>query len=118
MTPEHLRERLAKMPKFVRDEVARLEADVATLERQLKDQEAVKSNVLITSGLSKRGLPQDSHVLFVLGEYGEEVTVRHEKSEPGTLNLHGSSRLILYPSSSNVVHLRIDHPFFKRKAKT
>lgn len=107
MTPEKLEEKLAKMPAFVREEIARLRANVASLEQRLNVQRAQKTKVrsIASDGSTKLALPDDTTVRFTLRTHAE-IDVRIEKN---TLYIHtnGFGSTTIVPRASNCFNIAV-----------
>jgi hypothetical protein len=111
-----LKARLAKMPSFVRDEIARLKAEITGLQEQLASNPG--SNVLIPHypdphypDQGNRGLPENSTIRFVVDKKRERhIDVSHARhSKAGELiTLRGShGQLMVLPNASNTITLKM-----------
>ena len=113
--PERLKARLAKMPSFVRDEIARLKAEITGLQEQLVSNPG--SNVLIPHypDQGNRGLPENSTIRFVLDKKRERhIDVSHARHSGDArkagelITLRGShGQLMVLPNASNTITLKM-----------
>ncbi len=117
---EHHKARLAKMPSFVRNEIYRLECEIARLNGLLHANP--DSNVVI-SGWDGRenkpritGLPRDSTIRFVLdAKRDRHIDVGHASknidrsaTEPTLITVRGShGQLVVLPNASNTISLKL-----------
>lgn len=103
---------LSKLPKWAQHEITRLRGDLARARRDAlaaTSENARGTNVAISvdGGLTMRGLPPNATVRFTLED--GEIEVHHPGAQDpdGMLTVYcRTGRLLVLPSSSNVVHLR------------
>lgn len=110
---------IAKMPKRVRDEVARLNAEIAALEQRLKSRADSTSRVRIYKyGDPAESLPDDTTMRFCADEtpdsdkYIEVLWERNRGKDGKTFPSQwlylrcGFGQLLVKPHSSNGLHVR------------
>lgn len=96
-------EQYAKLPKYVQNELHRLEADLRRAKRQLAEMESGDTNVRYGGYGDEHHLPRDSRVTFTVS--GEDLAVgivKYDTKEQLSIYT-GDGYLDIRPQSSNVV---------------
>jgi hypothetical protein len=109
---------IARMPRDVRDEVARLKAEVADLQAALTQKARQESRIrfLESHETPAMPLPEKGRIRFLLGKKDDCLTISLERNQylgrgaegsPFMLNIHsgGFGVLRVMPYSSNIVNI-------------
>jgi len=112
-------DKLDKLPKYARDEIARLRDQVATLEVKnnwLEDENRHKveaSNTVLAEGLhDNTALPPFCHIDFFITDgtadrrWKSAITVRLNR-DGQSIHVSGTDSLLVSPQASNVVNISL-----------
>jgi hypothetical protein len=101
LTPEQI----SKLPKYARNEIARLTRDLEYLQGQLNDLNDPTGEVSWSCGGflgDRHGLPSCAEITFRTPTGNIEMSLR----DGGTVEVYGSSVLYIVPSATNHVHIK------------
>ena len=93
-------ENLDRLPKWAKQRILTLEANLEYSKQQVAQiGEKEETNIYIQQGLEKKTyLPKNSNVYFIVNGLPMSIT-----SRSGDLQLHGHTRLRIFPEASNSI---------------
>ena len=95
-----LEERIAKLPKWARDYIWKLESNIHSLEKQLGQIADVDTGVYWRDLKHRQGLPDRARIVFITPGGEIEASIRD-----GAVHIYGLGTLLIQPIASNAIQI-------------